>query len=205
MIKAVVFDVGGVLLRTEDRAPRTELEQRLGLAPGTIEAEIINGERGHAAQRGEGTLAELWAWAGQRYGLSTNATAQMQRDYWGGDRLHAALIDYVRTLRPRYQTAIISNAFDDLTALLTETHAIADAFDVIVGSAYEGMMKPDAEIYERTLSRLGRAPAEAVFIDDSMANIEGARTVGMHAIHYMPDVDVPAELAKLGVSPESDS
>ena len=204
MIKAVIFDVGGVLLRTEDRAPRTELEQRLGLAPGTIEAEVINGERGHAAQRGEGTLAELWAWAGERYGLDADRTAQMQRDYWGGDRLHAALVDYIRTLRPRYQTAIISNAFDDLTALL-EQHAIADAFDLIVGSAYEGMMKPNAKIYERTLSRLGRAPAEAIFIDDAMPNIEGARTIGMHVIHYTPDVDVPAELAKLGVSPESDS
>jgi HAD superfamily hydrolase (TIGR01509 family) len=76
---------------------------------------------------------------------------------------------------------------------------MADAFDLIVGSAYERVMKPDPAIFLRTLERLGRAPHEAVFIDDFAHNIEGARGVGMAAIHYTPGMDLAAALASLGV------
>lgn len=89
---------------------------------------------------------------------------------------------------------------DDLNEVVTSRYPMADAFDLIVGSAYEGIMKPDARIFERTLVRLGRQPAEAIFVDDFMHNVEGARAVGMHAIHYTPDLDLAAALAEFGVA-----
>jgi beta-phosphoglucomutase-like phosphatase (HAD superfamily) len=49
MIQAVIFDVGGVLLRTEDRAPRQAWEARLGLEPGGAEALVFNSEMGQKA------------------------------------------------------------------------------------------------------------------------------------------------------------
>ncbi len=109
---------------------------------------------------------------------------------FGGDRLDVELVNYVRALRPRRRDAIISNAMDSLRTQLTTDDPAADAFDLIVCSA-ERVMKPDAAIYERTLARLGVAPDEAVFVDDAARNIAGARAVGMHALHYMPGMDVP--------------
>ena len=123
-----------------------------------------------------------------------------QRDFWRGDRLDRELVGLIRRLRPHYQTAIISNALDNLNQFLDETLHIADAFDLVVGSAYEGVMKPDALIFERTVARLGRRPQETVFIDDFAHNVEGARAIGMYAIHFRPGIDLPAELARLGVS-----
>jgi HAD superfamily hydrolase (TIGR01509 family) len=110
-------------------------------------------------------------------------------------------VDYIRRLRPSYQTAVISNATDGLLDSLTHQHRIADAFDLIVGSAEEKVMKPDPEIYLRTLRRLGRKPQEAVFIDDFAHNIAAAQALGIHTIHFRPGTDVPAELKILGVSP----
>jgi epoxide hydrolase-like predicted phosphatase len=196
MIQAVIFDVGGVLLRTEDRAPRRALEERLGLAPGEAERIFYNDAAGLRAQRGEiSAEAHLQAVAA-RLGLQPQDLAQ----FWGGDRLDEDLIALIRRLKPRYQTAIISNAMTDLHSLLAEKFAIADAFDVITGSAYEGVMKPDPRIYLRTLERLGRQPAEAVFIDDAPANVAGAHTVGMHAIRYVAGMDMAAALAEVGVT-----
>jgi HAD superfamily hydrolase (TIGR01509 family) len=105
----------------------------------------------------------------------------------------------IRSLRPRYQTALLSNFMDELHEVVTVRYPMADAFDLIVGSCYEGIMKPEAAIYERILNRLGRQPAEAVFIDDAPHNVAGARAVGMHAIHYTPGLDVAKALAALGV------
>jgi len=196
MIRAVIFDVGGVLLRTEDFAPRRALEERLGLAPGEAERLIYNDAAGRQAQHGAlSAQAHLQAVAA-RLGVSVADLAP----FWAGDRLDEELIALIRRLRPRYQTAIISNAMSDLHQLLTEKYPIADAFDLITGSAYEGVMKPDPRIYLNTLARLGRQPAEAVFLDDAPANVDGARAVGMQAIHYVAGMDVAAALAALGVN-----
>lgn len=199
MIKAVIFDVGGVLVRTVDPAPRQILEERLGLAPGQAEYIVFNSEMGQAAQLGEITSADLWHWVQTHLGLDEAGLRRFQRAFFAGDRLDTGLMALIRGLRPRYQTAIISNYKDDLNRFLSEEHAIADDFDLIVGSAYEQVMKPDPAIFERTLQRLGRRPEEAIFIDDFAHNVDGARSVGMSAIHFTAQIDLRAELERHGI------
>jgi epoxide hydrolase-like predicted phosphatase len=203
MIKAVIFDVGGVLIRTESRDSRANLEARLGLEPGASELLVFNGPLGIQAQQGQISSGSLWAAVAERLGLDEAGLARFRQEFFGGDRLDTALVEFVRQLRPAYQTAIISNAMDDLLDVITHHYPLADAFDLIVGSAYQKVMKPAPEIFEWTLAQLGRAPHEAVFIDDFAHNIAGARAVGMAAIHYQPGVDLVAELAALGVYPSS--
>ncbi|MCL4870995.1 MAG: HAD family phosphatase [Anaerolineae bacterium] len=196
MIKAVIFDVGGVLVRTMDRRGRNALEGRLGLRPGESEQLVFSSEMGQKAQRGEISTAQLWQWLGEHLRLDAAATQDFQRLFWSGDEMDEQLIEWIRGLRPRYQTAIISNAFDNLTHTLTHIYPMADAFDLIVGSAYEKVMKPNPIIFQRTLERLGRLPEETIFIDDFQNNIVGAQAVGMVGIHYQPGMDIPDTLAE---------
>ncbi|PVE25871.1 2-haloalkanoic acid dehalogenase [Microvirga sp. KLBC 81] len=72
-------------------------------------------------------------------------------------------------------------------------------FDGIIVSGDERLLKPDPAIYHLLLDRYGLEAGDCVFIDDSRANIEAARNVGMHAIHY-PDeqIDLAAELRRYG-------
>ncbi len=199
MIKAVIFDFGGVLLRTEDHTGRRRWEQKLGLAEGEAEHIVFNGEMGRKAQHGTITVEELWAWVGDYLDLSAAELAAFRRDFWSGDVLDEALVNLIRKLRPSHQTALISNAYNDLRTVLTREFGIADAFDLIVVSAEEGIMKPDPRIFEITWQRLGRQPEETVFIDDFSHNVAGARAVGMHAIHFTPDTDLRTELTALGL------
>jgi len=200
MIQAIIFDIGGVLVRTENHDQRRALEARLGLADRESEAIVFGSDMGTKAQRGDITDEELWAWVGQRLNLDEDNLAAFRNSFWAGDVLDTALVEFIRALRPRYQTAVISNATDGLQAALAHKFRITDAFDLIVGSATEKVMKPDPEIYMRTLARLGRTPEEAVFVDDFAHNIEAARALGLHTIHFRPDTDVPMELARLGVA-----
>jgi epoxide hydrolase-like predicted phosphatase len=124
-----------------------------------------------------------------------------KRDFWGGDVLDEAMVELIRQLKQRYQTAIISNATDSLRETLQTIYPIADAFDLIVVSAEEKVMKPDPEIYRRTLKRLGCEAAESVFIDDFAENVAAARDLGMNVIHFNQSVNLAAELKKLGVDP----
>lgn len=66
--------------------------------------------------------------------------------------------------------------------------ALFAPFRDIVVSGDEKLIKPDASIYHLALDRFGLAADEALFIDDSLPNVEGARAVGMHAHHF---VDAP--------------
>lgn len=200
MIKAIIFDVGGVLLRTFDQSPRQRWEKRLGLNPGDAEMLVFNSERGRMAQRGEIAEEAHWQWVGSALNLSAAELVEFRRDFWAGDRLDSQLVQTIRQLRPHYQTGIISNAFDGLRHILHTKYPIADAFDHIVVSAEEGMMKPDAGIFALSLTRLGRAAHEAVFIDDMPANVAGARAAGLFAIHFTPGTDLVTELTNLGVT-----
>ncbi|WP_461470611.1 HAD family hydrolase [Pararhodobacter sp.] len=58
---------------------------------------------------------------------------------------------------------------------------LACAFEDVVVSGHEGVLKPEAAIYELLLSRNGLQAGESLFIDDSPANVDGARRVGMEA------------------------
>ena len=202
MIKAIIFDVGGVLLRTHDWAGRHKWDERLGLPHGRVEHSFFNSDLGLEAQHGRVTTDQHWHNVAQRLGIPSEQLPQLRADFWAGDQLDWSLIQLIQQLKEshNYQMAIISNAPDDLRHVLTHEFKVAEVFDLIVVSAEEGIMKPDPAIYERTLARLASRADEAVFIDDSPTNIAGAQAVGLKTILYRKGMDVAAELAQWGVS-----
>jgi epoxide hydrolase-like predicted phosphatase len=183
-IRAVIFDIGGVMIRTEDKRPRTMLADAFAMTFEQLENLVFNGERGHAAQRGEISAEENWEQIRKELDLRPDELTPVRDTFFAGDVLDRDLITFIRSLRSDFTTAIITNAFDDVREALTTKFKIADAFDHIVVSAEEGMMKPDPRIYQKALSLCGVEPGEAVFIDDFPHNIQAAQKLGMQAIWF---------------------
>jgi putative hydrolase of the HAD superfamily len=95
------------------------------------------------------------------------------------------LIAYMRELRERgYKLAICTNNVREWEARWRAMVPIDDIFDVVVDSAFVGTRKPEPQIYEMTLERLGAKPEATLFIDDAEVNCEGARELGMTAVHF---------------------
>ena len=107
------------------------------------------------------------------------------REFFGGEALDNALVNYVRRLRGRFKTALLSNASDSLDGFVRHKLGLDDTFDVIIISALVGVSKPDPAIYRLVLNRLQVAPHEAVFVDDRQVNVEGAASLGIHGIHFI--------------------
>jgi putative hydrolase of the HAD superfamily len=103
---------------------------------------------------------------------------------FAGDVLDQELIAYIRALRSRFKTALLSNATVRLVSTLRDEWHIEDCFDVIVISAQVGLMKPDPAIFRLTLERLNVTPRQAVFIDDMPENVSAAMALGLHAIRF---------------------
>jgi len=183
-IKAIYFDIGGVLVCTVDRAPRNLLAVRLGMKSEALEELVFLGESGHKAQRGEITAEQQWAFVCQQINWPLTKWRDLEAEFFTGDRLDIELVDYIRSLHGRYKTGVISNALSDVRAAIDNKWHMADAFDAITISAEVGVMKPDARIFHIALQSLGVQPAEAVFVDDFAHNVEGARAIGMQAIQF---------------------
>ena len=201
MIKGIIFDFGGVILRTQNHAGRHAWDEKLGVPKNTLEETFFNSEMGKASQQGAHTEQEQWEWTAKHFGISAETIPQLKEDFWSGDVVDQKLIQYIRALQKKYHTAIISNAMDGLRPFLIELDII-DAFETIVISAEIGTTKPAPKIYNHCLELMGLPAEETVFIDDFMHNIAGGHAVGMHGIHYPPRKgtdDLIAELSAMGV------
>jgi epoxide hydrolase-like predicted phosphatase len=181
-IRAVYFDLGGVILRTEDKSPRLELAKSLGLDYDGIE-KVVFGEASIPATLGSISAQEHWRNVLHTLGLPESEAARVEETFYGGDRLDRELLGFLRSLRPARKVGLISNAWSSLREWIV-SQKFEDVFDEMIISAEVGMGKPDAGIYHYALEKLGVVPAEAVFVDDMPVNIEAARALGLHGVLF---------------------
>lgn len=196
MIRAIIWDLGGVLLKMEDFTPHRYWEKRLGLQTGQLVEIVHNNPLGQQALIGQITAEDFWLDVGQQLDLSPEDAARLRTDFSNADAWDKRLLALIQSLRPRFKMGIISGAMSDARRVV-QAQVDTNLFDVIVFSAEEGVQKPDPVIYQRTLSRLGVEAPEAIFIDDWLESVEGARRVGMHGIHYVAGIDVKEEIERI--------
>jgi putative hydrolase of the HAD superfamily len=106
------------------------------------------------------------------------------------------MIGYMRELHERgYKMAICTNNVREWERLWRAKLPIDEIFDVVVDSAFVGFRKPEPQIYEITLDRLGVDAPAAVFVDDVELNCTAARELGMTAIWFQDSDQTIAEIA----------
>jgi glucose-1-phosphatase len=184
-IRAIIFDLGGVLLRTADFLPREKLATRLGLDRRGLEELIFGRESGDRAQRGEITIRQHWDHLCQELDYTPAALQALVDEFFRYDELDQELLDYVRKLKKTYKTGLLTNAWDDLRQVIAQKWHFEDAFDDMVISAEVKLVKPDRSIFELAVRRLDVEPGQAVFVDDMQRNVDGARAAGLHAIRFL--------------------
>lgn len=196
-IKAVVFDWGGVLMRTVDYTPRHRWDDRLGLAHGSVEQAVHGLDVWRRAQIGELTVEDYWHEVSKHLGLTPEQVAQLRVDFYSGDKLDDTAFSTLRHCREKnLKIGLLSNNTSDLQDSIRDAQ-LEHLFDSIVISADIHVMKPDPTTYITILDRLNVAPAEAVMVDDFPANVSGAQAVGMAAILFTPDTFWNVELQEL--------
>ena len=198
-IKAIVFDIGGVLEITPRslRDVTEAWEPRLGLSPGELNERMADAWHGG----GIGTVSEQEVHQAltERLGLDgqqlTDFLADLWREYLG--TANTELIEYARRLRPRYRTGILSNSFVGARERERAAYGFEDLVDEVVYSHECGMSKPDPAIYALACQRLRVSPAQAVFLDDYEPYVEGARLAGLRAVLYRDNAQAIGEIEKL--------
>jgi len=157
---------------------------------------VFDSETARKASRGEIPEAEHWESIRRRFRCKPDELEALRGEFFGGDIVDHELIEFIRSLRPRYKTGAISNAWSGLRQYMIK-NKFEDAFDSITISAEVGAIKPEARIYELAL-KAAQVPAQAaIFVDDVAENLEGARTLGMATVHFRDPAKAVAELEAL--------
>lgn len=195
MVRAVVFDVGGVLALVEEPPPWVaRWEGRLGLEPGGLRDRVTS--IWHRGRIGASTLEEIEAETSAALALTTDDARQLWDDLWQWylGAPNTELIAYAAGLRPRYVTAVLSNSFVGAREREQERYRLGDLFDHVLYSHEEGMEKPDPRFYELLCHRLDVEPSDVIFIDDLAVNVDAARAAGMEAVRF---VDTPSAVERI--------
>lgn len=196
MIKTVIFDLGGVLVRTENQDPRRTLAEKHGLTYQDLSDLVYGCESAELATRGAITAEEHKETVLSELGLHPGTFPEFGEEFWGGDSLDKDLVEFIRSLQGEYRTALLSNAWDDLRPLLIDVWKIDGIFDDIFISAELKLSKPDPKIFQHVIAALDADPSTLIFVDDFVENIEAAREAGINAVHFRSREQALIELAE---------
>ena len=195
-IQAVFFDFGGVIQRTEYQAPRQYLAQRFGMEYDDIDNIVFNSPTAKQATVGEIPVQKHWEAVAKRLKVSKEQIAGVENEFFAGDVIDHSIVEYLYSLRPRFKTGLISNAWSDMRDYLVRKK-LDEVFDTLTISAEVGVAKPEAKIYHLALEQAQVQPEAAVFVDDVLANIEACEALGMKGILFKDPQEAMEQLKKL--------
>jgi HAD superfamily hydrolase (TIGR01509 family) len=187
-IRAIAFDLGGVL---EDVGPADDFvfgwRARLGLTQAQVAGllwPLTSADPDDQVKTGAVTEAQYRQQCLDAIGLAGTAADEFMASFWNWycGALDTELASFAARLRPRYRTAILSNSVAGARREEQSRFGFADLVDVIIYSDEAGMAKPDPAVYRLLCDDLSAEPADVVFLDNRLPNVEAACELGIHGI-----------------------
>ncbi|MEO8606897.1 MAG: HAD family phosphatase [Chloroflexota bacterium] len=193
-IRAIVFDIGGVLEITPRLGIDEKWEAIWHLQPGELNKKLYDVWKGGSI--GTITEAEVYKKIGEIMGLDEAEVNAFMDDTWREylGTLNVELLDYFRSLHGRFKTGILSNSFVGAREREQALYHFDEMTDVIVYSHEVGMQKPNPEIYKLTWEKLDIQPHEMIFLDDRDAAIDPANALGIHGIVFKDNAQTIADI-----------
>lgn len=199
MIKAIFFDLGGVIVRTENKQPRTQLAAEFGLTYQEMDRLVFDWKGESTAARASiGAITEEAHWLNvvRALNLSPDQARRVQQAFFAGDTIDWEIVEFLREARKNHKVGLISNAWDGLRPWI-RAQKFDDAFDNLTISAEARIAKPMPGIYHQALDALGVKAEESIFVDDFIENVHAASALGMKAIHFRDAEQALAEVKNL--------
>lgn len=196
IIKAILFDFGGVLAEEGFRNGLLALAQEQRLAVDNMPEEGMRAVYDSGFVLGQGTAGDFWQLLRQRTGLQ-GGDEELTHRILDGFVIRPGMIQVIKDLKARgYITGILSDQTDWLD-LLNKRYDFYKMFDHVFNSYYLGKGKQDPSLFTDIATSLAIAPAEILFIDDDVGNITRARKQGYQVLQFINQHQFVTELEKV--------
>ncbi len=191
----ILFDIGGVLFNNGVRTFFKELANDTGKDPLFVEETLKDRE---ALRLGNETLATYWNRVGKSFGL----TADEAKEKWFSCyTLDQAMMRYALALKQQgYHIGLQSNTFAEIFEYMDTMVHFREHFSPIFLSYELKCTKPNRAYYEHMIKTCNTNPHQIHIIDDKVANIQTAKSMGMHAYLYQGYDHLKQALQHAGIS-----
>lgn len=197
LIRAVLFDYGLVLTGPPDPPAWRSMQSLLA----ADDSAFHDAYWGHRLSYDLGALNGKSYWQAVAGDLQRGLDAEklialLNADLRLWTQPNQPMIDWATALqRDAVPTGILSNMGDAMEDGIMASIPWMAGFPTRIFSHRLGIVKPDERIYRYTISALGVSPAETLFIDDRLENVEAALAAGLNAIQYSGHSDFLREFS----------
>jgi len=198
MIKAILFDIGGVLIENPpDKIYKKYAELRHENPETTrkkLRKILVPCEIGKISSK------EFWSRGAKKLGLKKRIFRKVWVEEIKNSKPHKLVWKLVRRLRLKgYKTVLLTNAIPADARIPLIKKIYSKFYPYVFTSFRIGHKKPSGKIYRFVLEKLKLKPNETVFIDNLESNVEGARRVGITSLHFTSYSNLAKDLKKLKV------
>lgn len=196
MIKAIILDMGGVVLHGKIETVLDCIAEELHIS----KEEFSQLFRAHKKELQEGKMkiSQLCELVKEKYGIEKDILPIWKKCYLAIMTFNTEVLELITKLRKNYKIAVITNTSDIHTKINRERDAFK-YFDEAIASSEAGMVKPNKEIYEAMLGKLKVKPEECIFVDDRESQVEPAVALGMKGLVFTDIKKFIEDLKRLGV------
>ena len=201
MIKAIVFDLGGVYFKA---GTAIAVKRIYGLVNADREKvdEIFQApprKEGWLYGKGKLSEEEFWRRAIEKLGMDPKLVPELKEIWHSSYEPIEGMRELVRELRKKYRVIAFSGNVRERFEYLDRKYGLRGDFDDFVLSFEVGFHKDEREFYEALLGRIGCEPEECVFIDDKREFLEIAGSFGIKTILFGGLEQLKTDLRGLGV------
>ncbi|MEK6353924.1 MAG: HAD family phosphatase [Burkholderia cenocepacia] len=193
MIKAIFFDYDGVL--TTDKTGSLTTNRYLSNASG-IDYELIRRAFSHYnADLILGKMTHKAIWPTVSKLIEHELDFSLLEQAFLSTPMNDSMFALARNLRKRYSVGIITDNKKDRLDCLRKSQRLDELFDPVIVSAEHGVGKQSPAIFEIALRKLHISPEEAIFLDNTAANLVAAEGLGMHTYLHDDELNDVEKLA----------
>lgn len=180
MIKGLLFDWAGVFCRPGEPFANKNLQKKLGLKPAQIEKPVKDIQNKY--YRGEISAKVFWSQVLDHFELKAPSFEELNTSYLQSYKIYPSMFTLVKKLKEKYRIGLVSNLTHEMLQEIDKKNNLKNYFLSQTFSNKTGFLKPEREIFDLALKKLGTKAEETVFIDDSQENIAGAKKIGFQTI-----------------------
>jgi glucose-1-phosphatase len=198
-LKAIIFDIGRVLVRIDVGGAMQGLASGGSLSPSELWTAIEKDPRWADWQEGRMSPRDWYLHLTKRFGGSF--TFEQFTEVWNRvlDPIPIQEDAFLKSLSKRYRLALLSNTDPIHVQHLEASYSFFSFFPVRIYSCAVGASKPNPLIYKEALRALKVKSNEALYIDDIAAYVEAAKRLGMAGIQFQSLAQLASDLKSLGV------
>lgn len=197
-MKAVVFDLGGVVLTNDWDVHYIEFLEEFGDYFGMSVLDMNRGWKLNWSEFCVGKTTEEEFWKGFLDGAKPDVEAA-EKIWRKHQHSLEGMLPLIKRLKGR-RIAALTNIGREWIEYKRKKFGLDELFEIIVSSGYEGVAKPDPKIYKILLKRLGIPPGECLYVDDRARNLAPAKKLGMKTLLFLGQKDFEEKLVDIGIT-----